>query len=124
MYVPFHSMLHSLGCYCNRIQLQSTQPFEATGPASRGLRVSPVASTMRRIPRLQADGQRVLVNQAQFVTVTVALINGLSSPEYVFYTYNLFSFLASPRVIGTRGLLREPNGEGTWACCMRVAAND
>lgn len=92
-------------------------------PASCGFRVSPVSSIMRRLPRSQADGQRVLVNQAQFVSVTVALINGLSSPEYVFYTYNLFSFLASPRVVGTRGLLREPNGEGTRGCGVRVAAS-
>ncbi|KAG2499152.1 hypothetical protein HYH03_002734 [Edaphochlamys debaryana] len=51
------------------------------------------------------NGVRLPVNRPITSSVVLVILNGLSPPTYQFYTYNLFSYLASPAVVGTRGLL-------------------
>ncbi|PNW84895.1 hypothetical protein CHLRE_03g162900v5 [Chlamydomonas reinhardtii] len=51
------------------------------------------------------NGTALPVNRAITTSTNIVLLNGLAPDVYQFYVYNLFSFLASPAVIGTRGLL-------------------
>ncbi|KXZ56419.1 hypothetical protein GPECTOR_1g373 [Gonium pectorale] len=55
------------------------------------------------------NGVELPVNRPITSSVNIVLLNGLSPPVYQFYVYNLFSYLASPSVIGTKGLLLAPN---------------
>ncbi|PNH12300.1 hypothetical protein TSOC_000775 [Tetrabaena socialis] len=51
------------------------------------------------------NGVALPVNRPIMPVTSLVLINGLAPPAFQFYVYNLFSWLASPGVTGTAGLL-------------------